>query len=208
MIKVEYAHVMGFKGALRGMRNPKNSWSLSDSSFTVEEDKFVIGANDMRLAKILVLGGTEHRKFLRFAHIQMDVTAPLFWWKQLDTYKFIQQNSCSTMHKLTSRHLNKEDFSCDMIDDEWMNQYLHIMNGKIDIIHNLKERGLDGWKEHERSLFCMLLESYNQKRTIDLNYETALNILKQRRSHKLAEWNEFCDELLKLPYMEVFYGSK
>lgn len=220
MIKTENTEIHGIESAIRGMRNPMNSWGMSDtkssSPFTIKEigsdmptqiDVADIGGNDLALAVRLCRNGSEHRKFLRFIHVTVDITAPLYWWKQADTYKFMDTNSCSTMHKLSSTELTADDFSHDVINESWLDSYLHIMNEKIFIIKNLKKRGDDGWKEHERSLYQMLLESYNQKRTVTLSYETIVSMCLQRTHHKLQEWNDFVEWARRLPYMSTFINS-
>lgn len=221
MLITDKTEVFGFESALRGMRNPMNSWKLGDttskSPFCVDEanvegvfsvvDSPNMGKNDLDLTIRLCRNGSEHRKFLRFIHVTVDICAPLYWWKQFDTYKFVDTNSTSTMHKLSSRELTADDFSCDEVNAEWMESYLHVMNDKIGIIKNLKKRNMDGWKEHERSLYQMLLDSYNQLRTVTMSYETIVSMYNQREGHKLSEWKDFRRWAEGLPYMRTFINA-
>lgn len=203
MIDVSKVEVMGIEGAIRGMRNPKNSWSLSDS------DGEFLGENDMRLCTRLSRAGTEHRKFMRMIHVQMDVVAPLYWWKEFDTYKVgTVSNSCSTMHKLASKPITLKDFSIDDFEGEFKGGNLSLSDCFENVVADCemyRQKYLETEdKRYWKAMIQLLPCSYNQRRTIDFNYEVALNILHQRQSHKLDEWRKFCDELLKLPYMLEF----
>lgn len=199
MIKVENIETWGFKHAIRGMRNPLNSWNKSDST----EDK--IGKNDLDLMKRLYKAGTEHRKYLRQIFVSMDITAPLYWWKEMETYRInVTSNSCSTMHKIHSEEITVSDFSFENFDLgknlEFEDLYLDVI-GDCETLRKLYVGTKD--VKYWRALIQLLPESYNQKRTITMNYENVVNILKQRKGHKLTEWNKFCAELEdSLPYLK------
>lgn len=228
MLKLENTEVMGWDAAIRGMRNPKNSWTKSDSgpgccseqgveSFCHEctegcpKPGYVLGKNDMRLAEALASSGTDHRKFLRMITVYADITAPLYWWKEYDTYKIgTVANSCSTMHKIAEKEFTKDDFSHEHITDAHVYQLL------LDIIESLNEHRK--WyniendpiikKHHWWQMIQLLPSSYNQRRTLMLNYEVLANIYNARRYHKLDEWHTFCDWLEKLPYAELITGKE
>lgn len=185
MIRIDNLETYGFKSAMRGMRNPMNSWHLNDST----DDK--IGDNDMKLLQQLTKAGPDHRKVLRQMMISCNITAPLYWWKEFDTYKVgVTTNSTSTMHKLCSRPLTVHDFSFeDMNDNEFIvNVVLCNLNTRIrDYKEGMKQnKGL--W----RSIIQLLPSAYNQTRTVTMNYEVILNMYQQRKNHKLSEWQEFC----------------
>lgn len=216
MIKIEKIWVDGFEGAMRGMRNPKNSWDKSDSRF-FSESTFDIGPNDQKLAHTLFVGGSEHRKYLRFCHIQMDVTAPLYWWKEYDTYKVATSaNSCSTMHKIHAKEFDFDDFSCEHLigaedaDNDsspfgFNYNPLKVLASTIEMLNGCRELYLTTKdKTYWWQMIQLLPSSYNQKRTLDFNYETAATIIRQRSGHKLDEWHVFVDALKKLPYMKEF----
>lgn len=222
-IKIENIQTMGWEGALRGMRNPLNSWDKADSAYASNIERtdtniaaygtkldrydFVIGQNDLALCLKLIKAGSEHRKFLRMIHVQMDITAPLYWWKEFDTYKVATtSNSCSTMHRIAAKPFKIDDFSYEhlselgdgMLEDIvdymnfWRNRYLENPSNK-----------LIWWQ-----MIQLLPSSYDQRRTIDMNMETVLNILHQRSHHKLDEWIELCDTMLKkIPYCQEFYDA-
>lgn len=198
MIEVEKIEVMGFQGAIRGMRNPLNSWARSDSA---GYPYFCgIGPADLDLMKRLAAAGPEHRKFMRQIFVSMDITAPLYWWKEFDTYKVgTTANSCSTMHKLTEKRFTLDDFSTDHIEPEWvpvMTSMIANLNGLRDLYLQTKDKGV--WY----TIIQLLPSSYNQKRTVTMTYENAFNIIHQRTGHKLDEWNTFVSKLLQLPYMK------
>lgn len=202
MIKIENVDVWGFEHAVRGMRNPKNSWDRSDSKF---ENGTVLGDNDIKLMQSLFKGGTEHRKYLRQIFASVDITAPLYWWKEFDTYKVgTVSNSCSTMHKLTDKEFAYDDFSHDHLYSEPSKKVL------VEIIielNRLRERYLKTKdKQYWYEMIQLLPSSYNQKRTITMNYENVFTILKQRRGHKLDEWNYICDVFEQLPYVKKIGG--
>lgn len=203
MIKIENCAVSGFEHAIRGMRNPMNSWERSDSEFD-EQGAFEIGQNDHALMMSLAKGGAVHAKYKRMINVYADVTAPLYWWKEFDTYKIgTVANSCSTMHKIHSRDLTLKDFSVEHLS----NGELGCICAVIDVINDnrrrfLKTKNKDYWWQ----MIQLLPASYNQKRTVMLNYEVLTNIYTSRKNHKLDEWHEFCDWIEKLPCSEVITG--
>ena len=229
MIKVENIETFNWDGAIRGMRNPKNSWQKSDSKYD-ENGKYIIGENDFKLMKTLFDAGPEHRKYLRQIPISFDITAPLYWWKEYDTYKVgTTSNSCSTMHKIHDKEFTYEDFSCehlidsndedviDAIGAEYKDEDGVIMNitpkehmrHHIDILNwyrNLYNKTNN--KKYWWQMIQLLPTTYNQKRTLTLDYEVAYNMIRQRKNHKLDEWRELTDTLIdKLPYMKELIGE-
>ena len=216
MIKVENIETFGLYGAMRGMRNPLNSWDKADTTVYQGHDKeFInIGVNDLNLATRLIKAGTEHRKFLRMIHVQMDVTAPLYWWKEADTYKVgTTANSCSTMHKIAAKEFALDDFSHDHLFNDAVvyNGYvstsvLKCVIGALNEFRNLYLETKD--KRYWWQMIQLLPSSYNQRRTWDMSMETLLSILHQRKNHKLDEWNEFRDICLEqVPYLKEFYEA-
>ena len=218
MIKVEAIEVFGIEGAMRGMRNPLNSWDKADT--TVSDDILEIGENDLNLATRLIKAGTEHRKFLRMIHVQMDVIAPLYWWKEADTYKVgTTTNSCSTMHKIAAKEFTLDDFSHEhLIDDQddFENENGQIFSYKdflyydvLDVLNTARRQYLETKdKKYWWQMIQLLPSSYNQRRTWDMSMETLLSILHQRKNHKLDEWNEFRDICLEqVPYLKEFYEA-
>ena len=210
MIKVEHIDVRGMHAAIRGMRNPMNSWDRSDS-YDVDLDEggpsiYIIGDADLKLMKQLLQAGPEHRKYLRMIMVYMDITAPLYWWKEYDTYKVSTvANSCSTMHKITSKPIEVSDFSMDdfSIDGEGIDLKDCFINVVADC-EMLRNKYLETKdKRYWRGLIQLLPSSYNQKRTVMFNYETALSMIRQRSGHKLDEWREFVQVLQDLPYMKI-----
>lgn len=202
MIKVENIYTCGWEAALRGMRNPMNSWRFGDSTFGA--NNVSIGPADLALMMRLAKAGTDHRKYLRMIHIQMDVTAPLYWWKDYDTYKVATTaNSCSTMHKLHAKDLTLDDFSKEDLDEIGVN----ILQTTIDYINYHRHRFVvDGDKESWRKMIQALPTSYNQRRTLDINYETALSMIHSRNNHKLQEFRDLCNVLLVVcPYLKEIY---
>lgn len=202
-MNIDKTQVFGFEPAIRGMRNPLNSWDKSDSYYLFGRD--TIGKNDLNLAQRLIKAGTEHSKFLRFIMVWCDMDLPLYVWKEMDTYKFIEKNSCSTMHKITSRQLTEEDFE----HDKWTSgkeNYLCYLNV---FIKKYKEAESKELKEAIfRTIIQDLPSSYIQKRTIVTNYAELRNIYKQRKNHKLQEWHRVCEWIKTLPYAEelITYG--
>lgn len=218
MIKVEAIEVFGIEGAMRGMRNPLNSWDKADT--TMSDDILEIGENDLNLATRLIKAGTEHRKFLRMIHVQMDVIAPLYWWKEADTYKVgTTTNSCSTMHKIAAKEFTLDDFSHEhLIDDQddFENENGQISSYKdflyydvLDVLNTARRQYLETKdKKYWWQMIQLLPSSYNQRRTWDMSMETLLSILHQRKNHKLDEWNEFRDICLEqVPYLKEFYEA-
>lgn len=202
MIKVIYTGTSGWFGAVRGMRNPMNSWDRADSMLNPVTSEYTIGENDLDLMKRLSGAGREHRKFMRMIHVQMDIIAPLYWWKEFDTYKVgTTANSCSTMHKLTAKPFELGDFSTDHIVDSAMDS----MRQTVADLNAIRNLYLDSKDERLWYTMVQLLpSSYNQKRTVDFDYETALTMIRQREGHKLKEWRDFVLELKYLPYMKQF----
>ncbi len=196
MLKCERTAVMNLENALRGMRNPMNSWAKSDSRW--DGDEYVIGEADLDLAVRLAKSGTDHRKYLRMIFVSVDVTGPLYWWKEYDTYKVgTVANSTSTMHKIHSKPFGREDFSCDRMSDV----ALACLDHTIEV---LEERRLKYVETKDTAywhdMIQLLPSSYNQMRTTTLNYETLINIFFARRNHKLPEWHVYCDWIRSLPY--------
>ncbi len=197
MIKIENTSVMNMDNAMRGARNPLNSWNRMDSYFD-EDGQFVFGPNDLDLAKRLSRAGTDHRKYLRMIFICVDVTAPIYWWKEYDTYKIATvSNSTSTMHKIHSKPFDMSDFSTDHMTEE----SLAAMESFVEYLETVRLKYMETKdKKYWYDMIQLLPSSYNQKRTLTLNYETAANIFRSRKDHKLDEWHEFCDWIRSLPY--------
>ena len=222
MLKLENTGVFGWAATIRGMRNPMNSWNKSDSGWGFVPSQtcptcdryecgYIIGENDLKLMKSLSKAGNDHAKFLRMINVTTDITAPLYWWKEYDTYKVgTVANSCSTMHKIADKEFTLEDFSCEHLTVESITFGLEPV---IDILNKNRELYVQ-WKnagEEKKNLWWQMIQllptSYNQKRTVMLNYEVLANIYKSRRNHKLDEWLTFCDWLKSLPYSELITGE-
>ena len=222
-IKIENIQTMGWEGALRGMRNPLNSWDKADSAYASDIERtdtniaaygtkldrydFVIGQNDLSLCLKLIKAGSEHRKFLRMIHVQMDITAPLYWWKEFDTYKVATtSNSCSTMHRIAAEEFASEDFSDEHLETGWL---ACLDDTIIPLLNRARTKFIETKdKRYWWQMIQLLPASYNQRRTIDMSMETVLNILHQRSHHKLDEWIELCDTMLKqIPYCQEFYNT-
>lgn len=226
MLTVDNIEVFGFDTAVRAMRNPMNSWSKSDSYWCYEEcncegcehefesictnDEYIIGDNDMNLMKRLTRSGVEHRTFLRFMVVSMDVTAPLYFWKEADRYRFKEQVSTSTMHKIADHEFTHADFSCEHLSDDSLrilDTVIYTLNRYRDIYVNYNP---DITHEHDKKhywwqMIQLLPSSYNQKRTIMMSYETVLKIIRERKNHKLDEWRtQLVPQLLQLPYVKEF----
>lgn len=222
MLKIENTEVMGWKAAIRGMRNPMNSWEMSDSFFcgsaescSISEEcnsecfgykkGFYIGPNDLDLMTRLRNAGTDHRKFMRMITVYCDITAPLYWWKEFDTYKVgTVANSCSTMHKIADKEFTPDDFSHEHLSNFMLNS----LKGTIDHLNlarriYLELRNKDWWWQ----MIQLLPTSYNQRRTVMLNYEVLTNIYGSRKNHKLDEWHTLCDWIESLPYSELITGK-
>lgn len=251
MLKIENTEVIGWEAAIRGMRNPKNSWEKSDSGICfdtiachtcradrnhcksrMENKEFVVGYDDMNLMTRLRNAGTDHRKFMRMIAVYLDITAPLYWWKEFDTYKVgTVANSCSTMHKIAAKEFTLADFSCEhllsftseedkrkipVVDVSPYAEDGIIFGPKgvlkcviIPMLNNCRDRFLESKdKKYWWQLIQLLPSSYNQRRTIMLNYEVLANIYKSRRNHKLDEWHTFCDWIETLPYSELITGKE
>ena len=241
MIKIENVEVLGWEAAIRGMRNPMNSWDKSDSGFGCGNDNeyfcencsssfhctsrtitYNIGSNDLKLMRTLCKAGSDHRKFMRMINVSVDITAPLYWWKEFDTYKVgTVANSCSTMHKIHAKEFTLDDFSHEhLITGEkplveggvdapeppnaiWLiHRTIQTLNQYRDLYLQTKD------KKYWWQMIQLLPSSYNQKRTVMLNYEVLVNIYKSRKNHKLDEWVEFCKWIENLPYSELITGEK
>jgi hypothetical protein len=196
MITLENTEIFGWKPAIRGMRNPMNSWDQSDSHYN-NNLEFIIGENDLALMRKLVKAGSDHRKFLRQIFVSVDITAPLYWWKEYDTYKVgTTANSCSTMHKIHAKEFTREDFSCEHL----LNKERDILDTIIEVLNedrlcfiNTKD------KTYWHQMIQLLPSSYNQKRTCTMTYENLFNMYFARRYHKLDEWHIFCEWAKLLP---------
>ena len=233
MLKLENTEVVGWEHAIRGMRNPKNSWGKSDSVFTLHELEDWphdiiktfddLGPNDHNLMAQLAEGGPVHAKYRRMITVYVDITAPLYWWKEFDTYKVgTVANSCSTMHKIHAKGFTLDDFSIEHLM-EWEDYESEVKELKPDRLCNFKFYLIDtisalnnardlylktNDKKYWWQMIQLLPSSYNQKRTIMLNYEVLVGIYKWRRNHKLDEWHTFCDWIEELPYSELITGRK
>lgn len=246
MLKVENVEVLGWEHAIRGMRNPKNSWEKSDSQFVrdpdygcfgvcpcaelVDCDCCHVGPNDLKLMNTLRNAGTDHRKFMRMITVYLDITAPLYWWKEFDTYKVgTVANSCSTMHKIAAKEFTLDDFSHEHLVDDLDVRIeiggtdhrdtgpMEVLGMTIDVLNHYREKYLAAMKTEEYTglpakdiwwqMIQLLPSSYNQKRTVMLNYEVLANIYKSRRNHKLDEWHTLCDRIESLPYSALITGT-
>ena len=225
MIKIENYEVVGWDHVIRGMRNPMNSWDRSDSGFCdiigdnfgdiIKPENYRVGPNDHDLMQRLASGGSDDRKFMRMITVYLDVTAPLYWWKEFDTYKVgTVANSCSTMHKIHAKEFTLEDFSCEHLTEP----AISILKNTIEALNQARDLylGYDGfkhqWGDWEKKhywwqMIQLLPSSYNQKRTVMLNYEVLKNIYHARKNHKLDEWHYFCDWIDSLPYSELITGG-
>lgn len=226
MIKIENAEVMGWEAAIRGMRNPMNSWVKSDSGFCdgigdnfeniIKPATYRVGLNDYDLMNRLRNSGTDHRKFMRMIIVYIDITAPLYWWKEFDTYKVgTVANSCSTMHKIAAKEFTLDDFSHEDLFTEENLRYeaepdsLKLLSTIINALNAYRLVYLEeGDKSIWRQMIQLLPSSYNQKRTVMLNYEVLANIYKARKDHKLDEWRDFCDWITELPYSKLITGKE
>ena len=198
MLKVERTSVMNMENAIRGARNPMNSWARMDSAYD-EKGNYVLGPNDLDLAKRLAHAGSDHRKFLRQIFVSVDITAPLYWWKEFDTYKVgTVANSTSTMHKIHAKAFERDDFSHDYMDEGG----LAALDAVITYLESEREKFVADKtnKQAWHNMIQMLPSSFNQMRTVSMNYENLINIYYARRYHKLAEWHTLCDWIMSLPY--------
>ena len=225
MIKIENVEVIGWEHAIRGMRNPKNSWDKSDTVYGTywgdidghkcfDNDGFTLGNNDFDLMKRLRDAGTDHRKYMRMITVYLDITAPLYWWKEFDTYKVgTVANSCSTMHKIHAKEFTMDDFSNDHLVLWDVDNNVHIPMGclqdTINVLNACREKYLETKdKMYWWQMIQLLPSSYNQKRTVMLNYEVLANMYKSRKNHKLDEWIDFCKWIETLPYSELITGKE
>ena len=228
MIKIENTEVVGWEAAIRGMRNPMNSWDRSDTKYYDESPEYKyedcpdIGLNDLDLMKRLRKAGTDHRKFMRMITVYLVITAPLYWWKEFDTYKVgTVANSCSTMHKIHAKEFTLEDFSCEHLitpetapgEYDWTGEYydtpIVCLKYTIDMLNIYRKKYLETKdKKYWWQMIQLLPSSYNQKRTIMLNYEVLANMYKARKNHKLDEWHTFCEWIEGLPYSELITGKE
>jgi len=199
MLKVEKISVVNMENAIRGARNPMNSWARMDSYYN-EKGEFVLGENDLALASKLAAAGSDHRKFLRQIIVSMDITAPLYWWKEFDTYKVgTVANSTSTMHKIQAKEFSREDFSCDKLTEG----ALAVLDTMIEYLEGERVKFVETKeKSHWHNMIQLLPSSFNQMRTVSMNYEVLINIYYARRYHKLSEWHVLCDAIEKLPYAD------
>ena len=199
MLKVERIYVMNFENAIRGARNPLNSWAKMDSYYN-ERGEFILGENDLSLATRLARAGSDHRKYLRQVMVSMDITAPLYWWKEFDTYKVgTVANSTSTMHKIQANEFSREDFSMEKLTGE----SVEVMDSVIACLERERQKFLETKdKANWINMIQLLPSSYNQMRTVTMNYEVLINIYYARRNHKLEEWHTLCDAIKALPYAE------
>ena len=202
MILIEHAEVMNLEGAIRGARNPLNSWSRIDSAYD-ENGNYVLGQNDLDLAKRLCKAGSDHRKFIRQILVSVDITAPIYWWKEFDTYKVATvANSTSTMHKIHSKPFALDDFSHDHLSAD-------AVRALETLLVFLEQRRLRFVENKDKAdwydLIQLLPSGYNQKRTVTMNYENLLNMYYARRNHKLLEWHTYCDWILSLPYTKDLF---
>ena len=197
MLKVDKITVMNFENAIRGARNPMNSWGRMDSYYD-EEGNFVLGENDLSLAARLAKAGSDHRKYLRQVIVSMDISAPLYWWKEFDTYKVgTVANSCSTMHKIQAKEFTRADFSCEKMSED----ALSVLDSVISFMESERLAFIETKdKAHWHNMIQLLPSSFNQMRTVSMNYEVLINIYYARKTHKLAEWHTLCDAIAELPY--------
>ena len=197
MLTVDKITVMNFENAIRGARNPMNSWARMDSYYD-DEGNFVMGDNDLSLAARLAKAGSDHRKYLRQVIVSMDISAPLYWWKEFDTYKVgTVANSCSTMHKIQAKEFTRADFSCEKMSEG----ALSVLDSVISFMEKERLAFIETKdKAHWHNMIQLLPTSYNQMRTVTLNYEVLINIYYARRHHKLGEWRVLCDAIENLPY--------
>lgn len=204
MIKIDNTSVMNFENAIRGARNPMNSWGRMDSK-TVS-GQFIMGENDLNLARRLAKAGSDHRKFVRQIFISVDITAPLYWWKEFDTYKVATvANSTSTMHKIHSKEFSLDDFSHDHLNEKGLKIFENLVKEIEEIRKEYVEtKEKDTWY----TLIQLLPSSYNQLRTVTLNYENVFSMYNSRKHHKLEEWHIFCDWILTLPYFKEIFMSE
>jgi hypothetical protein len=217
MLKVEHIEVFGWEAAIRGMRNPLNSWDKSDSRYD-DYGNFLIGENDLALMLKLAKAGSSHAKYRRMINVTLDIIAPLYWWKEYDTYKVgTVANSCSTMHKIHAKEFELDDFSHEHL----MSGSMWLLHRTVDLLNEAREAYLDCTVSHYPTseeckvakkaywwqMIQLLPTSYNQRRTVQLNYEVLVGMYRDRRNHKLDEWHTLCDAIERLPYSEMITGG-
>ena len=202
MLKIERDSVMNLENAMRGARNPMNSWAKSDSYYD-EDGEYVYGPADLEFGGRLCRAGGDHRKFIRQIFVSVDITAPLYWWKEFDTYKVgTVANSTSTMHKIHSKPFERDDFSYDRLDEKG----IAVLDSLIAYLEDERQRFNENREDRQswHNMIQLLPSSYNQMRTVTMNYENLINMYYARKNHKLAEWHTFCDWIEGLPYAEEF----
>jgi hypothetical protein len=210
MIKIENEYIYGWETAIRGMRNPLNSWDKSDSYYVEKEGScwdgcYHIGENDYDLMKRLVKAGSDHSKFMRMITVTLDITAPLYWWKEFDTYKVgTVRNSCSTMHKIHAKKFEASDFSWENVSSDTMP--VEMILGRLNYARKMYLETKD--KKYWYSMIQILPSSYNQRATVQVNYAVLSNMYHSRKNHKLDEWHILCEWIEKLPYSELITGGK
>ena len=206
MLTTQRTAVMNLENAIRGARNPMNSWARMDSAYD-EDGHYILGENDLSLAMRLSRAGSDHRKFLRQIFVSVDITAPLYWWKEFDTYKVgTVANSTSTMHKVHAKAFSREDFSCDRMDEGG----LRMLDAVIEYLESERKKFLSDKEDRQpwHNIIQTLPSSYNQMRTVTMNYENLINIYYARRNHKLAEWHTLCDWIMTLPYARELIANR
>ena len=216
MLKVGNVEVFGLEGAVRGVRNPKNSWSKSDSGWKdnllLGTSEYELGENDLKLMSTLSKAGNDHGKFMRMIHVQLDITAPLYWWKEFDTYKIgTVSDSCSTMHKIQAKEFERDDFSHEHLDDEGLellDETIKYLNKNRDIFNHKDNEKSPNRKDFWWNMIQALPSAYNQRRTIDLNYAVLKSMYFARKDHKLDEWHTLTHWIEMLPYAkELILGE-
>ena len=207
MIQIDKVEVFGWEAAIRGMRNSFNSWDKSDSRYNADSGKYEVGPADIELMDRLSRSGPSHAKFLRYINVTLDITAPRYWWAEMDTYKVgTVRNSCSTMHKVQAKEFERADFSCEHLDEESLaalDTLISVMNRARDRFNNCGKNKDDWWQ-----MIQLLPASLNQKATVQLNYQVLQNIYFTRKDHRLDEWHTFCRWIKELPYSQLIIGKR
>ena len=207
MIQIDKVEVFGWEAAIRGMRNSCNSWDKSDSRYNADSGKYEVGPADIELMDRLSRSGPSHAKFLRYINVTLDITAPRYWWAEMDTYKVgTVRNSCSTMHKVQAKEFERADFSCEHLDEESLaalDTLISVMNRARDRFNNCGKNKDDWWQ-----MIQLLPASLNQKATVQLNYQVLQNIYFTRKDHRLDEWHTFCRWIEELPYSQLIIGKR
>ncbi|MCI6179907.1 MAG: hypothetical protein MR662_05415 [Treponema porcinum] len=207
MIQIDKVEVFGWEAAIRGMRNSFNSWDKSDSCYNADSGRYEVGPADIELMDRLSRSGPSHAKFLRYINVTLDITAPRYWWAEMDTYKVgTVRNSCSTMHKVQAKEFERADFSCEHLDEESLaalDTLISVMNRARDRFNNCGKNKDDWWQ-----MIQLLPASLNQKATVQLNYQVLQNIYFTRKDHRLDEWHTFCRWIEELPYSQLIIGKR